>query len=74
MSEADRLRADIELTRAELSETVDALRVKLDVKVHARECLRRTLARAADTAKDNQGVLMLAGGGLAILLVLRRVR
>ena len=34
-SDADAVRADIEATRAELAETVDALHQKLDVKARA---------------------------------------
>jgi ElaB/YqjD/DUF883 family membrane-anchored ribosome-binding protein len=38
--EPDRLRAEIEQTRAEMSETVDALGYKADVKTRAKENLR----------------------------------
>ncbi len=63
----DQLRAEIVQTRAELSRTVEQLAHKLDVK---------TLA--AQKAKDLKPVLIKvaagAGGFLALVLVVKRVR
>jgi hypothetical protein len=47
----DAIRADIEKTRDELAETVDALHAKLDVKRQARE----RVARAKDAATTDAG-------------------
>ena len=48
MTEIDKVRSDIELTRAELARTVDALHAKLDVKTIAKERADEAGARAAE--------------------------
>jgi gas vesicle protein len=64
------IRADIERTRAEMDETVDALGYKADVKTRAKEKLSRAtpdgrqVRRAANTAQENP--LGLAIGGIAV--------
>jgi Protein of unknown function (DUF3618) len=64
------IRADIERTRAEMDETVDALGYKADVKSRAKEKLSRAtpdgrqMKRAANTAQENP--LGLAIGGIAV--------
>jgi LPXTG-motif cell wall-anchored protein len=54
-SEADRIRAEIEATRADLGETVDALSAKLDVKGRVDE----KRAEVTETVKEkaNEGVV-----------------
>ena len=47
MSDAARLRADVELTRAELARTIEALHAKLDVKAVARQRAEQAGRRAA---------------------------
>ena len=64
------IRADIERTRAEMGDTVDALGYKADVKTRAKEKLSRAtpdgrqVRRAANTAQENP--LGLAIGGIAV--------
>jgi phage tail protein X len=63
------IRADIERTRAEMGDTVDALGYKADVKTRAKEKLsratpgRQDVRRMASTAQENP--LGLAVGGVA---------
>ena len=63
------IRADIERTRAEMGDTVDALGYKADVKTRAKEKLsratpdRQQVRRMASTAQENP--LGLAAGGVA---------
>ena len=47
--EPDRIRAEIEQTRAEMSETVDALGYKADVKSRAKESIQEK----KDSAKES---------------------
>jgi hypothetical protein len=70
--EADRVVADIEATRAELGETVDALAGKLDVKAQARDRVdetrkqvTRALANAREAATDDRGNPTTAAKGAA---------
>jgi ElaB/YqjD/DUF883 family membrane-anchored ribosome-binding protein len=64
------IRADIERTRAEMGDTVDALGYKADVKTRAKEKISgmtpdgRQVKRAASTAQENP--LGLAIGGAAV--------
>jgi hypothetical protein len=64
------IRADIERTRAEMGDTVDALGYKADVKTRAKEKLSRAtpdgrqVKRVANTAQENP--LGLAIGGIAV--------
>ena len=87
--EAERIIADIEATRAELGDTVDALAGKLDVRAQARSQVDDARQRVSqqvetlrDRATDHQGnpttqAKALAGAvaaALVGLVVLRRVR
>jgi hypothetical protein len=47
MSDANQIKSDIEHTRAELAQTVDALSAKLDVKAQAGQRAHEMQARAA---------------------------
>jgi hypothetical protein len=64
------IRADIERTRAEMGDTVDALGYKADVKTRAKERINRMtpdgrqVRQAADAAQENP--LGLAIGGVAV--------
>ena len=49
---AEELRADIEATRAELSQTADALAAKLDVKAQAKEKVHAVGDRVTTTVSD----------------------
>jgi hypothetical protein len=40
-ADIDEIQADIERTREDLADTVDALSAKLDVKAHAREVMQK---------------------------------
>lgn len=67
MTEADRIRADIEATRAELAETADALAAKLDVKAQAK-------AKVDEIGPEKLRLAGIGAGALVALLVLVRVR
>lgn len=63
MSDADQLREEIEQTRAELAQTVDALSAKLDVKAQAKQ-------RADDLkTKVEPYRVQLAAGAAALVVV-----
>ncbi|MDD7968393.1 DUF3618 domain-containing protein [Actinomycetospora lemnae] len=69
----EELIADIEATRAELGDTVDALTQKLDVKAQARESLEDAKQRASvqfrqakDAATDEHGNLTPQARAIAI--------
>ena len=74
MSDADAIKADIELTRAELARTVDALHTKLDVKAQAKTQLDAAVAKAHVWVEENRTALIAAGGVLLVLFVFRRGR
>ena len=67
-SDPDAIRADIERTREELAETVDALHAKLDVKTQAKERLARVKDHATTDAGRPRPELV-AGVLGAVLLV-----
>ena len=48
------IRADIEQTRAEMGDTVDALGYKADVKSRAKERIDRITGRVSDATPDGQ--------------------
>jgi hypothetical protein len=62
--EPDRIRAEIEQTRAAMTETVDALGYKADVKTRAKENLQGKSRNAASVAQENP--LGLAIGSVAV--------
>ena len=67
-NDPDAIREDIERTREELAETVDALHAKLDVKTQAKECVARVKDQATtDTGKPRPEVV--AGVVGAVLLI-----
>jgi hypothetical protein len=81
--ETEALRREIERTRAELGETVEALSHKADVKTQAREKAEQAKEQArqkADLAKkqtrENPALPIAAAiaGALVVLLVIRRRR
>jgi type VI protein secretion system component VasF len=57
----EQIRADIEATRQELGDTVEALAAKADVKAHARERIERTKA-----SLPSQPIVL---GGVAVVVV-----
>ena len=73
------LRAQIERTRTELGETVEALAAKADVRARTREKLAGMTARAGHRAAEARGVALwgataVLGGLAAALVVWRRGR
>lgn len=74
MSDADAIRADIELTRAELARTVDALHSRLDVKKQAKDRVDYLMSRAYVFAEENRTALLAGGSVLLALFVWRRGR
>ena len=62
----DRIRQDIEATRNEMGDTVDALTYKADVKSRAKESLMGTKDGAKDGARRAAGVAQENPLGLAI--------
>ena len=78
--EVEAARANIELTRAEMTQTVDALQDKLDPATHkeqaktrAKDTVRERGSQAAETVKQNPAIPLAVGGGLLAVLLLRRV-
>jgi hypothetical protein len=78
--EVEAARANIELTRAEMTQTVDALQDKLDpeqikeqAKTRATDKLRTTGTQATETLKQNPAIPLAVGGGLLAALLLRRL-
>jgi Protein of unknown function (DUF3618) len=78
--EVEAARANIELTRAEMTQTVDALQDKLDpetlkeqAKTRAKDTVRKGGSQAAETVKQNPAIPLAVGGGLLAVLLLRRL-
>ena len=78
--EVEAARANVELTRAEMTDTVDALQEKLDpealkegAKTRAKSTARDTGTRVVETAKQKPTVPIAVAGGLLGLLFLRRL-
>jgi len=66
----EQIRADIEATRQELGDTVEALAAKADVKKHARERIERTKA-----SMPNPVVIGVAAAvAVGLVLVVRRAK
>jgi gas vesicle protein len=55
------IRADIERTRAEMGDTVDAIGYKADVKSRTKDKVNRLTGRVSDAAPDKQQVKRAAG-------------
>src|SRR5215217_5873616 len=74
--EVEATRAQIELTRAEMTETVDALQERLDperlkeqAKTQARNTVRSTGSGVLETVRQNLIPVAVVGGILGLLLV-----
>ena len=67
----EEIRAEIERTRRELGETVDALSHKADVKEQARLKKEEVQQRVSANPMPFAAVI---GGGIALLLLMRLVR
>ena len=67
----EELRREIERTRRELGETVDALSHKADVKEQAR--LKKEEVRE-QVSQNPVPLIAVAGGALALLLLVRMIR
>ncbi len=70
MSDADQLREEIERTRADLADTVDALSAKLDVKAQAQ---RRAVA-LKDKAEPYRVQIAAGAGALVVVFVAVKLR
>ena len=78
--EVEATRADIELTRAEMSETIDALQEKVDpdrlkeeAKERARDTARDTGSQVLDAFRENPALPAAVAAGLIGLFVLGRL-
>jgi Protein of unknown function (DUF3618) len=67
----EELRAEIERTRRELGETVDALSHKADVKEQARVKKQDVQERVSANPVPYAAII---GGGIAVLILLRLIR
>jgi len=74
--EVEAARAQVELTRAEMTETVDALQERLDperlkeqAKAQARNTVRSTGSGVLETVRQNPIPVAVVGGILGLLLV-----
>ncbi len=79
--EVEATRAQIELTRAEMTETVDALQERLDperlkeqAKVQARDTVRSTGSDFLEKIRQNPVPVAVVGGLLGLLLARRLLR
>lgn len=66
----EELQHEIEQTREQLGDTVEALARKVDVKHHA----QAKAAEVKDAARERRGPLIATGVGLAAALLLLRAR
>ena len=77
-NDPDRIKADIEATRAQLGRTVDELSARLDVPARARESAARAKDTAVETYRESPPTVVGAGvalvGVLVGLMVWRRKR
>jgi hypothetical protein len=80
---AEQIEADIERTRRELADTVEALAEKTDVKAQAKAKANEAKENVSEKADHAAGVLKTdrraqvligLGGAVAIVLLVRRVR
>ena len=73
--EVEAARANVELTRAEMTDTVEALQEKLDpetLKQEAKGAASEAGTRVVETTKQNPAVPVAVAGGVLGLLLLRR--
>jgi hypothetical protein len=73
--EVEAAKANVELTRAEMTDTVEALQEKLDpetLKEEAKGTASDAGTRVVETAKQNPTVPVAVAGGLLGLLLVRR--
>ncbi|HEX2740617.1 MAG TPA: DUF3618 domain-containing protein [Rubrobacter sp.] len=73
--EVEAAKANVELTRAEMTDTVEALQEKLDpksLKEEAKSTASDAGTRVVETAKQNPTVPVAVAGGLLGLLLVRR--
>lgn len=73
--EVEAARANVELTRAEMTDTVEALQEKLDpksLKEEAKGTASDAGTRVVETAKQNSTLPVAVAGGLLGLLLVRR--
>jgi ElaB/YqjD/DUF883 family membrane-anchored ribosome-binding protein len=77
-ADPDRIKADIEATRAQLGRTVDELSARLDVPARAKEKAYRARDTAVETYRESPPAVLgaaLALAGLVVgVMVLRRRR
>ena len=66
----EEIRREIERTRSELGDTVEALSQKADVKEQARQ----KKAEVQERVKSNPTPLLLVGGAVALLILVRILR
>ena len=77
-NDPDRIKADIEATREQLSRTMDELSARLDVPARAKERALRTKDTAVETYRESPPIVI--GGAVALaglvvgLVILRRKR
>jgi ElaB/YqjD/DUF883 family membrane-anchored ribosome-binding protein len=77
-NDPDRIKAEIEATREQLSRTVDELSARLDVPARAKERVLRTKDTAVETYRESPQIVI--GGAVALvglvvgLVILRRKR
>jgi ElaB/YqjD/DUF883 family membrane-anchored ribosome-binding protein len=68
-NDPDRIKADIEATRAELGRTVDELSARLDVPARAKESAARAKDTAVETYRESPPAVIGAGIALVGLVV-----
>ena len=67
-NDPDAIREDIERTREELAETVDALHAKLDVKSQARAKVDQVKSRATTASGKPRPELIAGAAGLVLVI------
>ena len=70
----DQIRAEIDATRGELGDTVEALAEKTDVKAQAKAKVEDVKEQAQAFTEQNPKPLAIAGGVLLLFLLLRWLR
>lgn len=64
MNDPDRIKAEIDATREQLSRTVDELRARLDVPARAKESAARAKDTAVETYRESPPLVL--GGAVAL--------